>query len=263
MTVSTESILESLPSATTDDLNIMLATIKLELKKRELSNYVNYVPDFCTDATLLSGLQKECESLGIKSGRKVASQFLSTTSDPYIFPDTNPVHKAIDIKQYPFICELMTDINNSDAIDGPLDSCLVLKYSGSSSSLSLHSDDEKSIDQEKSICSFSIGSSRTIEFCDKASKPKIVAEHNMAEGGLLIMKPGTQSCLQHMVRAEIGSSQDSHQVRYSLSFRALSKTDVVYPNAINSTPTSPNAINTPTYDSYSSLKPCQRVIIIA
>ena len=96
--------------------------------------------------------------------RKVATQWLSPVNVPYIDPDTNAVHEAKDLKHFPAISKLLESINSQPIINGPLDSCLVHKYASNATSCSSHADDEDLIDQSKSICTFSLGAVRTLEF---------------------------------------------------------------------------------------------------
>ena len=97
---------------------------------------------------------------------------------------------------------LMSLVNVSETTTGTLDSCIVLKYPNPSTSLRVHSDDEQLIDQNASICTYSLGSTRTIEFYSKSGKSKLVTSHSMAQDSLLVMRPGCQQELLHCVRAE-------------------------------------------------------------
>ena len=103
------------------------------------------------------------------------------------------------------------------------------KYNSNQASLKLHADDEDCIDQGKSICSFSLGCERSIEFWEQGRKPKKVKEIRMANNSIVIMRPGAQQNLKHCVRAEpYSTSKDNSesQVRFSLSFRAVAKTPI-------------------------------------
>lgn len=216
-----QQILGHFPTTSTEDLHLILNAIQIELsdRKNNSSEYVQYIEDLC-DSELLENIQTECKSLKlISKGTKTASQWISCRDEPYIYNDSNPVHKAMDMKDFPHISKLAGLINESNAITGPLDSCLVLKYNSNKAVLRAHSDSEAGIDQRKSICSFSIGSERTIEFWDKSKKTKLVKEIRMANNSLVVMRPGAQQRLLHSVRAEPGNLPS--QVRYSLSFRAI------------------------------------------
>ena len=238
--VNLQQILNHITTASTEDLHQILTAVQTELPKREglNSKYVEHIKDFCQDEKLLADVLKECESLDLNSKRtKTASQWLSSSSEPYVYPDATPVHPAKDISQFPSINKLLSLVNQSTEVSGPLDSCLILKYNSGQSSLTLHADDEPSIDQEKSICSFSLGCERTIEFYEKGKKPKRVKDIRMTNNSIVIMRPGTQQHLKHCVRAERNMGSEDHaqsQVRYALSFRAITKAPAAAPEGVTS-----------------------------
>ncbi len=195
-----QQILNYIPSASIDELQQILAAVQTELPTREgmKSNYVEYIEDFCQDKQLLDSVWAECESLELSSKKnKTASQWLSPSSDPYVYVDSSPAHAAKDIKQFPSTNKLLSLVNQSTEVTGPLDSCLILKYNSSQSALNLHADDESSIDQDKSICSFTLGCERTIEFYEKAKKPILVKDIRMNNNSLVVMRPGAQQNLKH------------------------------------------------------------------
>ncbi len=210
----------------------MLTAIQTELPKREgqNSNFVEYVPNFCAENAHLDDVLTECESMQLSSKRtKAETQWLSSSMEPYVYPDSSPVHKAKDITKFPAINKLLSLVNESTEVTGPLDSCLVTKYNSKQASLKLHADDEDTIDQGKSICSFSLGCERNIEFWEQGRKPKKVKDIRMAHNSMVIMRPGAQQNLKHCVRAEpCSTSKDvaETQVRYSLSFRAVTKAPI-------------------------------------
>ena len=220
---------KTLPKMSLEELNHLLEDVKAEISSRQPTptDLVEFIPNFCEDNVLMEQLWKECESLNLSCQKnKVGTQWLSPTDDPYIYNDVNPIHKAKDLNDFQAICKLMSFVNLSDAVDGPLDSCLVLKYPSSSAILRPHADDEDIIDQTKSICPFSLGTPRTLEFFTNSSKkPKAVVKHRLENGGMLVMKPGCQQLMNHCVRADTANAPaPSHDgVRYCLSFRALNK----------------------------------------
>ena len=158
-----------LTSSSTDDLNRLLHAVQSEISKRKNTHvpggFTEYIPDLCSDSDLLEAVWKECESFDLASdSRKASTQWLCSTGQPYVYADAEPVHEAADINSYPNICKLLDVVNSAPAVDGPLDSCLVLKYCSDKTRQSLHSDNEALIDQSKSICAFCLGSERTLEF---------------------------------------------------------------------------------------------------
>ncbi len=119
------------------------------------------------------------------------------------------------------------------------------KYNTNQASLSLHADNEVFIDQDKAICSFSLGCERTIEFWEQGRKPRKVKDIRMTHNSIVIMKPGTQQNLKHCVRAELmnnSKGKQKSQVRYSLSFRAVAKSSPT----TQASPTAANNVQAPT-----------------
>ena len=224
-----QQIIDHLSSAATSDLHKILNAVQNEIPKREgqSAEYVQYIEDFCEDTVLLENVQAECDQLDLSTkATNTATQWMSCSSKPYIYNDTNPVHKAKPMKDFPYLSKLLGLVNNSTEVTGPLDSCLVIKYNSDKASLRPHADDEPFIDQQKSICSFTLGSERTIEFWEKSKKPKLVKTQRMSNNGMVVMRPGTQQRLEHCVRAEPSTGPpDKTKVRYCLSFRAISKPD--------------------------------------
>ena len=149
--------------------------------------------------------------------RRAGSKWLSSTDEPYIFTDSNPVHKAVDIKEFPAICRAMASFNKRFNTNN--DSCLVLKYTSSTTTTREHADDEPNLDQSQPICNLTIGSSRVIKFLTKSGR-KDVCSIDMMDNGVVLMKPGCQSQLLHKVQ---GDNERTKCLRYSLSFRTLAK----------------------------------------
>ena len=222
-----QQIINSIPHASTDELHQVLAAVQNELPKRdgEAAGFIEHIPDFCCDGDLIAQVWDECESLDLSCQRsKAATQWISPTNEPYIYPDSNPIHNAKPISDFPYIRKLLSMVNESNEVSGPLDACLLIKYNSNQASLSLHADDEPIIDQNKSICSFSIGSPRTIEFFQKSHRSKLVKKIRMEDNSLVVMRPGTQQQLKHCVRSENKKTDCNESgFRYSLSFRGLMK----------------------------------------
>ena len=221
--INLKDMLSFIPTASSNHLRKLLKAAEAELLRRE--DTVELVHDVCDDRTLRN-IWSECESLKLDDdNRKAPSQWLSQISEPYIYPDSNPVHNAKVINLFPGSTNLLEQINNDPQYTGPLDSCLILKYSSSSTSISIHADDEDCIDQTKSICNFNIGATREIEFFEKyGTKPGVAGKHVksvvMENNSITHMKPGTQQVLKHLVR---GSQPGIPEKRYSISLRGLTK----------------------------------------
>ena len=228
--------LELLPAASPDSMDKFIQAINAEKVKRkppkpQLQDFVEYIPTFTSEEELLKSLVTECEDITkeLNEDSSLKTQWLCSSNEPYVYSDKMPVHNPKNINEFPNIVKLMNILNSSEKVNGPLDSCLVLKYTDSSAHLRKHSDNEPLMDQTKSICTFSLGATRTIEFYSKAGRSKLVTSHKMENNSLTIMRPGCQQKLLHKVRAENGRSNLS-QVRYSISFRAICKDKPVINN---------------------------------
>ena len=112
-------------------------------------------------------------------------------------------------------------------VSGVMDCCLAMRYSSNRSNLRPHADNENEIiDQGASIYSFSLGSSRTVEFFTEEKYPKLVCKHQLNNNSLLIMKPGTQQRMKHAVRA-MPSANGVNEIRYVISFRKLTSPSLI------------------------------------
>ena len=169
MTFDLKDIFNQLTSASLEDLKKLSKDLKRlanstekELQYRKSTDLVDYIPN-CFNLTEKDLVLGECESMNFgKCDSKASSKWLSSTEEPYIFTDSNPVHKAVDIKKFPAICRAMASFNKRFNTNN--DSCLVLKYTMSTTTTRLHADDELNLDQSQSICNLTIGSSRVIKF---------------------------------------------------------------------------------------------------
>ena len=264
--INLQDIFDYVKAASVEDLRHILDSVQNELPKREgkVDNFVLHIEDFCDDEVLRDAVWVECESLKLNTeGRhKATTAWLCSQDAPYIYTDTNPVHLPQDISGFPNIKRLLSLVNSSTEITGPLDSCLVIKYGNNQASTTIHTDDEKLMDQEKSICSFSLGCERTLEFYEGTSgKPNCVKTIRMKNNSLVVMRPGTQQNLRHAVRAEPATKGEppnkSEQVRYSLSFRAIVKSGGQISSQNISTETSTPASGN------KAQEPAQRVTLVA
>ena len=150
-----KDILAQLPSASLKDLTELAAAAEKELQFRRMKELVEYVPN-TLDNSLRDRVLIECDSMNFGDcNRKAGSQWLSTTDQPYIYTDSNPVHKAVDIKRFPAICEAMGLFNERFQTNN--DSCLVLKYTTSTTSTREHADNESNLDLSQPICNITIG----------------------------------------------------------------------------------------------------------
>ncbi len=148
-----------------------------------------------------------------------------------VFPDANPVHHAKDIRSFPGICKVMDMFNAR--FNASNDSCLILKYTSSSTSTSLHADDEDNLDDSEPICNLTVGTSRVIKFVSKSGQRE-VCRIEMKDKGVVVMRPGTQTSMLHTVP---GDGKRTKTLRFSLSFRTLAKRSNLTPTpALTSAP---------------------------
>ena len=242
-----ETFLPLLSSSSLVEKRAMLIALSDSIRKDEattktnhvqLSTYVDYIPSFISDETLIGGINDDLESMKLNApnSRKVKTFWLNTSSGAYKY--SGVTHGAHQIANYTSIKTLMDKLNEGDITPGhDMDSCLVTCYSTAKKTLSLHADDEEQICQMSSICNFSIGSTRTIEFEPKMANYKgpPVCTFDLQHCSVNIMRPGCQQVLKHRVIP--GEHQVKGQnVRYCLSFRKYVDTSVALPVPI---PTSP------------------------
>ena len=222
MPLDLNGMLKNFKTLSDNELEKILEAVQKEVEFRKLKEFVDYIPNFLTE-DLATELIKDGESLGLAcSSNKPSSQWLSPVNEPYIFNDVNPIHHAKDINNFPAICKVRDLINADPRLGASIDSCLILKYPNSSTSISPHADNEESIDQSQPLCNVSLGTSRTIEFMT-SSGHRPVTSVTMHHRSLTVMKAGTQSILKHAVRPETRKGDTRDETRWCFSFRARGK----------------------------------------
>jgi len=95
---------------------------------------------------------------------------------------------------------------------------LINRYRDGNDGVGWHADDERTIDQRAPIVSVSYGATRDFDVRAKADKTD-KRRFALADGDVVVMKPGCQAVLQHQLpkRAGVGST------RFNLTFRKLKK----------------------------------------
>ena len=267
--MSTE-ILNNLYQFTSSSLKRLKTQIDDILRSRvEQPNdsFIDHIENFCDDDTLLDIVSAECEAIFDKSNKKsskVTTSWLCDDTSEYSYDLVESVKSRKKLSEFPGICSLMSRVNSCTDVSGVMDCCLAMRYNNNRTSLRPHSDNEHDIiDQTASICTVSLGSSRTIEFFTEERTPKLVCKQLLDNNSLLIMKPGTQQKMKHTVRA-IPSVNGTNEVRYVLSFRKLAKAP--HPPKSNvpllsHDTTSNRSINT-TIGRNSAMPPCEDVSLI-
>ena len=203
-------------------LNKDINTITTNTKPKasiNLSDYIEYIPNFLKDSDLVSKISDEATSLDLINNENpeiLLTQWLSPHENPYVYGRTP--HPSKPIEDQPAISQLIENVNTSDKTTKNMDACLSGCYTDHTASLRLHSDNEHGqIDQESSICVYSLGDTRTIDFVKNGSKIPFLSidmEHN----SLLIMKPGAQQLMRHKVDAcaSIKGPRTFFSLRHSL-----------------------------------------------
>lgn len=208
-----------------DNLNSAISKSYEEMQRvvhsHKPSEYVEYVKSFLgTDSVEYSGVCAELESLHMKPQRSGApeSKWLTSTNLPYTWDSRNghkTVKSSVDISKYPFIKQVMEDINSEFNAD--LNSCLINYYKSGNSAVRYHDDSEEDIDQSQPICILSVGSERTIDFLYRDQHHRCTPIHSVTpvDGSLYTMKSGCQQLFKHSVRRD----QRVGTERFCLSFR--------------------------------------------
>ena len=188
----------------------------------DFGQYVNHVKNFLPSDHLDQLIIAEVEDLGLfKKSNKPQSQWLSSDMRSYCFSDKPQLkHDARDIKDFPVICGLMDLVNKDSRTTQDANSALVIVYNNNKAGIDFHDDGESLMESNSSISTLTFGSSRVVDFCDHALRPR-TPQHSVECGNhdLMIMKPGCQQKLVHCVRQ--GASADNNDVRVVISFRKL------------------------------------------
>ena len=175
---------------------------------------VDFIPDFVSDKVLSDGLEAEVESImeNNKSTTHVTSQWLSDSGDSYEFG--KKTHRALKLRDYPCIVKLMEEVNDHELTSRNMNSCLINRYDNQDVAGRLHADNEKTICQRSSICTVSLGETRSIDFRVNASTP-VAKSLSLTPLSMFIMKPGCQQIVKH----KLNKGNIPSGVRYSISFR--------------------------------------------
>ena len=103
-----------------------------------------------------------------------------------------------------------------------LNSCLVTRYTGNSSHIPQHCDNEVLIDPESVIVTVSLGQERTIKFTHKSSEKSL----ELKDGSVYVMSRVSQEIWNHGIEPlsneeDEKESDDKSAVRYSFTFRHI------------------------------------------
>ena len=184
-----------------------------------VSDYIVYIPNYLKDVDLINNISDEVTSLGLlntENPEKLLTQWLSPHENPYIYGNT--AHPSKPIEEQSAISKLIDNVNTNDKTTKNMDACLSGCYTDHTAHLRLHSDNEHGqIDQESSICVYSLGDTRTIDFVKNGCKTPFLSVE-LENNSLLIMKPGAQQLMRHKVDACTSPKGPRHfiSLRHSL-----------------------------------------------
>ena len=180
---------------------------------------ISYSNNFIEDDLYLKQLLDELESLNLYSLQSARPSTMSLSLKNNNYDPRSRNLASQDLNKYPALFKLRELVNQHSDVGKELDCCSVVCLSNDKQSVRLHADNESSIDQSHPIATVSLGVTRKVEFVPFGSSydctaVTVQAEHN----SLYVMKPGTQSILQHRVVRGNSKELDT-PTRYSISFR--------------------------------------------
>ena len=137
---------------------------------------------------------------------------------PYHYTGSNHTEQPPDIPN--IILDIINDIDKLyDNCE--INSCLINKYEGCDSYLPRHSDDEQTNDPESLIFTLSLGRPAQIKFTDIFSNDIVTKQ--IDANSLYVMSRKSQSFWEHQIDTCDCESPHTDHVRYSLTFRHVSK----------------------------------------
>ena len=161
-----------------------------------LSSFVDLKPGYLS-ADEIHSVTPDVERLFTNQHSKKKYSWLSKHNIPYKFGGKS--YQAQLITGVTKITAIMEQLNADLGLE--LDSWLVIRYLSNRQHLNLHQDNEDVMDQSHPICNISIGSTRQLKFWNSETEEtgQLISNVTLAEGSLLLMKPGCQTHLWHKV----------------------------------------------------------------
>ena len=174
------------------------------------------------DSDFLKQVQLELDSLGLDNHlgnpEKVRTQWLLESN---IQKTDKDLKHAEEMSKYPAICQLKNRINALSECKGGLNSCIVNCYQPEASRFRQHADDEPYINQDVSICTFSLGETRDFSIFTKSHRnAKLLKTYTLESESVFIMQPGSQASTKHKVMPN-NNNNTASSIRYSISFRGI------------------------------------------
>ena len=133
-------------------------------------------------------------------------------------PSITPFLVGKEMKTFPGISDLLTQIKSLDQDNEHLNACLLTRYPDGEAKSRLHSDGEVYICDDSPICNFSIGEQRTIKFFNaRLHSGPALKSIPMNSLSIVTMRPSCQQKLKHIVLP----NRDAVGPRFCLSFRKV------------------------------------------
>ena len=221
---SKKEFLKCLQKIITDETN----EIKAKSKFADVNGYVTYEEDFLDeDSEVYQNVLVDLNALNLNTSPRegISKTWLTLSDQPYSWMSMKGpvINHPQSMLKTPGIQNILDKINTNNNIS--LNSCLVSFYPSEKISLSLHSDNEASLDQTQPICNLSIGSTRAIDFLRITQNHNEIPQKtiNMKSRSLCTMHPGCQPLFKH--RIPQGTVAGS---RFILSFRCIKTSPTSY-----------------------------------
>lgn len=212
---SVESFEKDIPTAATCSRSIKMEPIPIEVEPIPITDHrechiAESIPDYI-DTDTCNTLMAAASSFQFKTenGRDTvvfgeSYDYNGSRNEPKAMPDC--------------IAAIMDGLNKKYTTKTtPLNSCLVNRYTGPSSFLPTHSDNERCINPQSAIYTISVGHESTIKFKDILSGTD--HEHQAAHGSLYSMTRASQEFFKHGIDKKQSLAPSS--VRLSLTFRSV------------------------------------------
>ena len=193
-----------------------------------------HIPD---ESAFFQELRDELLSLGLhnrKSNKfkknKPASQWVLTK--PHNHPD---LKNGLALNKFKCLSKLCKITNEHDETKGIMTGANINCYRGKNSRTRPHADDEKYINQESSVCTWSLDSEREFRIFrkkhwnEKHDDDDYLKSFTLQHGSLMFMHPGSQACTKHKVMPgdtngrNLDDEDDISDLRFSISWR-----DIIY-----------------------------------
>ena len=202
---------ENLTNSNTSQQQPVLCDTNTEKFAKSTSHYEKYDASFIEE-DVSSNLHQYLDKLGPKFN-KLKGRSVLTFGEPY--PYVGAPKETPD--PIPGIIQEIISKINEEYPDSDINSCLINKYTGSSSYLPVHSDDESVIEPESCIYTVSIGATNNIKFHNKLTRDTF--DLSPKNGSLYVMSRQSQNFWSHEIvqNTELGETD----VRYSLTFRSV------------------------------------------